>query len=121
MNDDSIRKLIADNYEDSTEDTIRSMVSDFYSKKMLSTTILVWAMGLAFCALAVVSAVQFFKADQTKEQILYAALFLVGLQMLGLMKVFAWGMVHRHGIKRAIKRLELRIAEMNETLRSKQQ
>jgi len=32
------------------------------------------------------------------------------------MKIFAWQMLHRNSIKREIKRLELRIAEMTKLL-----
>lgn len=34
------------------------------------------------------------------------------------MKIFAWEMVHRHSIKREIKRLALRVAELSETLKA---
>ena len=47
MNDEQIRKIIdgPQDYDDSKEDGLRSMLSDFYSRKMLSTAILVWFWG----------------------------------------------------------------------------
>ncbi len=57
-------------------------------------------------------AVKFFAADQTKSQIMYAAIFIVACQFAGRMKVFAWQMIHRNNIKREIKRLELSIATL---------
>ncbi len=118
MNDEQIRKIIdgPQDYEDSKEDSLCSMLSDFYSRKMLSTAILVWVWGIAFMAGAVYSAVRFFDADQTKDQIMYAALFICLVQFVGLMKVFAWQMIARNSIKREVKRLELRIAELSASL-----
>jgi hypothetical protein len=62
---------------------------------------------------------QFFKADRTQGQIMYAALFILGVHGVGLMKILAWGMLHQHSIRRDLKRLELRMAELSEMLKSK--
>ena len=120
MNDEPIRRIIEDKYDDAKEDTLRSVVSDFYSRRLLSTAILTWGFGALFFALAAFSAFQFLQADQTKRQIMYAALFILGTHGIGLMKIFAWEMVHRHNIKREIKRLEYRVAELSEAIKSKQ-
>ena len=119
MNEEEIKKIINGTYDDSKEDTIRSIVSDFYSRKLLSTAILVWIWAVIFFGGAVYSAIKFFEVDDTKSQIMYAAIFVPCVLAIGFMKVFAWGMVHRHSIKREIKRLELRIAELSETVKNK--
>jgi len=119
MNDEQIKKVIEDTYDVSREDTILSMAKDFYSRKMWSTAILVWVWAIIFFAGAAYSAVRFFETDQTKLQIMYSAVFILCGFGIGFMKVFAWEMLHRHSIKREIKRLELRIAELNETVKSK--
>ncbi len=118
MNDEQIRKIIdgPQDYDDSKEDSLCSMLSDFYSRKMLSTAILVWFWGIIFVAGAVYSAVKFFDAEQTRDQIMYAAVFVCLVQFLGLMKVFAWQMIARNSVKREVKRLELRIAELSASL-----
>jgi len=120
MNDGPMRRIIEDRYDDAGEDTLRSMVSDFYSRRLASTAILVWGAVTLFFALAAFSAFQFFQADRTKEQIMYATMFILGTQGIGLMKAFAWDMVHRHNIKREIKHLELRVAELSEAVKSRQ-
>ena len=38
---------------------------------------------------------------------------------IGSMKIFAWEMIHRNSIRREIKRLELRIAELSQIVRGK--
>jgi hypothetical protein len=115
-------KNIIDNppeYDESKEVSIRSMLHDFYCKKMLSTVILVWVCALIFIAIAVFSGIKFSHAEQTKVQIMYAALFICSIQYITLIKNLAWQIIHRNGTKREIKRLELRIAELNETVKSK--
>ncbi len=119
MNENEIKKIIEGTYDDSREDTIRSIVTDFYSRKLLSTAILVWVWATIFFAGAIYSAIQFFEVDDTKSQIMYVAIFVPCVLAIGFMKVFAWGMVHRHSIKREIKRLEIRIAELNETVKNR--
>ena len=119
MNEDDIRKMIDDKYDDSREDSIRSMIHDFYSRKMLSTAIYIWTCGLIFMAMMVFSGIKFFKTDQTQTQLMYAVIFIVATQFICLIKIFAWQMIHRNGIKREIKRLEIRPAELAQTIKNK--
>lgn len=117
MNEEQIQKMIEDTYEESKEDTLRSMIGEFYSRKMLSIAILVWANFLFFLALAGISAILFFKADQTKYQIMYAALFICFMQWSTLIKVFAWQVTHKNSIKRELKRMEMRIAGLGQAIK----
>ena len=119
MNDELIKKMIEDTYDDTKEDTPLSVVRDFYSRKMLSTAICVWVWALIFFAGAVYGAMQFFKNVETKSQIMYAAIFICCVEGIIFMKIYAFEMIHRHSIKREIKRLELRIAELTETVKKK--
>lgn len=118
MNDEQIRKIIEDGYDASREEGILSMARDFYSRQMRSTAIMVWFWGIAFFALAAYGAYEFFQTEETQTQILGAALFIVGWLGIGMMKIFAWEMIHRHSIKRDIKRLELRVTELSEVIRA---
>jgi len=121
MNDEQVKKIIdgPQEYDDSKENGYRSMVNEFYSRKMLSTLIIVWGHFLIFLALAVVSGVLFFKSDQTKDQIMYAAFFICCIIISYQIKIFAWLKLQENSIKREIKRLELRIAELSETVKNK--
>ena len=106
-------------YDDSKEETICSMARDLYNKKNLATLIWVWGNSLVFLALAVFSSIQFFRTDQTKSQIMYAAIFICCIQIIILAKIVCWQTMHRNRIIREIKRLELRIAELDETVKNK--
>ncbi len=121
MDREQLKRIIDDSeeYNPTKEDTIRTMLSDFYNRKMLSMVILVWALGLAFMGGAIICAVGFFENVETKDQIMYAALFICFIQFVGQIKVFAWQMIHRNSLKREIKRLELRIAELPQALAGK--
>jgi hypothetical protein len=119
MNDETIKKTIEDSYDESKEEGLRSIVRDFYTRKLMSSVILVWTLAILFIGLAVYGAVQFFKTDQIRLQILFAALFLWGMHEFGVIRIFVWQMAHRRNLKREIKRLELRVAELAETLKGK--
>ena len=82
MSNEQIRKIIEDSYDDSKEETLRAIGRDFYSRSFRSAAIFAWAWSIAFIALAVYSAMQFFKADQTRGQIMYAAMFSTKLDKL---------------------------------------
>jgi hypothetical protein len=120
MNDDKIKRMIDDNYDDAREDGIRSMLREFYSRKMAATSAFIWVVALVYLAVAVYSAIAFFRTDQTRYQIMYAAIFICCVSIMGFLKVFAWQMLYRNSIKREIKRLELRIAELTQALGPRQ-
>lgn len=119
MNEDDIRKMIDGKYDDSKEDSIHSMIHDFYNRKMLSKVIFAWTHALICIGLMVFSGIKFFKADQTQTQLMYAVIFIAATQYLTLIKIFAWQMIHRNGIKREIKRLEIRLADLAQTIKNK--
>lgn len=119
MTDEQIKRILDDDYDPAREGPIMSMARDFYNRRMLSTIILVWGWGLLFMAGAVYSGVMFFRAEPIRSQIMYATIFTCCLVFVCFMKVFAWQMIHRNGIVREIKRLELRIAELNKSLHEK--
>ena len=101
-----------DLYDPSKEDSLRSMISEFYSRRMRSIAILLWVMGLVLMAVAIIVAVLFFQAGAVKHQILYATIFLWCMSWFTMVKIFAWQTIYRNSIKREIKRLELRVAEL---------
>ena len=118
MNEEQIRKMIEDTYDESKANTLHSMIKDFYNRKMQSIVIIVWTFALACIAGAVVCGILFANTGEVKMMILYATLFLVCVHWIDLMKIFAWQFIHRNGIKREIKRLEIRIAQLAETMKN---
>jgi len=119
MDDEQIKKIIDGTYDQPREETIGSMLRDFYNRRMLSVVVFVWAWALVIVGVAVFSAVKFLDAEQTQSQIMYAAIFICCVQFMTLMKTFAWQMIHRNSLRREIKALELRIAALTGLLEGK--
>jgi hypothetical protein len=118
MDDEQIKKMVEETYDNSKEDTIRSMIGDFYNRKMVSIIFFFWIFMILFMAALVYSGIKFFKTEQVQSQIMYSTIFISCLLGGSIVKVFAWQMIHRNSIKREIKRLELRIVELGQTVKS---
>ncbi len=121
MNEEQIKKIIDSppEYDESKEDTLLSMVGQLYSRKMLPSFIVHLAYSLPFLAGVIYSGIKFFKTDQSQLQLMYAAIFVCCVQVIIFSKVKYWQMLHKNNISREIKRLELRIAELDETVKNK--
>ena len=121
MNEEEIKKIIDDQgkYDESKESSMCSYVRDMYSKKMLWVVLNVFIMYSICLVLMIFCAFKFFQTDQTRYQIMYAAIFICCNAWMGFVSVFAWVMVQRPSVSRGIKRLELRIAELAETVKNK--
>ena len=121
MNDEEIRKIIdsPDEYDELKEESYISWANFWFRKTQRWAIVLVFAHFLFFITLATLCGILFLLTHSTKYQIMYAAFF-VCLVLIGyLIKVFAWVMASRNIISREIKRLELRIAELNEAITNK--
>jgi hypothetical protein len=121
MNDEEIRKIIDDQgeYDESKESSMYSYLRDFYSKKMLWVALNVFVCYSVCLALMIFCAFKFFRTDHLGYQIMYAAIFICCNAWIGFVSVFAWVMMQRPRINREIKILELRIAELTETVKNK--
>jgi len=119
MNEEQIKKIIEDTYDDSEEDNLLSMVGRLYSREMFSSFIAHAAYSSVFIALAVFCGVKFFDTQDIQYQIMYAAIFVCCIQFVVLRKEIYWQMLHKNSISREIKRLEVRIAELNETVKKR--
>ncbi len=116
MNDEDIRKIIDDTdvYDEAREEPLLEMARDFYGVRMRWAVLrgfrgVVWVNGLLAIALMIVAALRFFRADQVKDEVMYAALFLVGWIWLVGAKGIGILALYRNSIAREIKRLEIRL------------
>ena len=121
MDKEQIKNIIDSpfEYDESEEVTMRSWLRDCFSKRMRLVMTYVNANYLILSALGIFSAIKFFRTDQTQYQIMYAAIFVCCNLWIGFVSVFGWVMMQRPSISREIKRLELRIAELNQTVKNK--
>ena len=121
MDKEQIKKIIDSppEYDDSKEVTMRSWLGDFYSKRMRLVMLNVFVCYLICLVPIIFCVIKFFRTDQTRYQIMCAAIVVCCSHWLGFISVYAWVMMQRPSISRKINRLELRIAELNETLQKK--
>ncbi len=119
MNDEQIKKIIDGTYDELEEDSLFSLVGELYSKKMFPSMIIHFLYSLPFMFGVIFSGIKFFYTDQTQFQIMHAAIFVCCVQGIIFSKAKYWQMLHEINISREIKRLELRIAELNETVKNK--
>jgi uncharacterized protein YqhQ len=121
MNDEQIKKIIdsPEEYDELKEESYISWIRFAFKNCQRWTIILVFAHFFFFLALAIVCGILFLITDTTKYQIMYAAFFVCCILIGYLIKVFGWVMVTKNSLKREIKRLELRIAELSETMKNK--
>ena len=101
------------------EGTYVSFFTDFYTRNNSTIMWWVWIHALFYIGLMIASAILFFQTSSTQFHILYAALFLTGVQVIVLTKIVYFLAVLRNRTLRDLKRLELGMAEMNETLKTK--
>jgi len=106
MNDEQTKKIIEDTCVESKEDTFCTMARDLYNKKNLAALIWVWGNSLVFLALAIFSSIKFFRAEQTKYQIMYATIFICCVQVIILAKIVCWQTMHKNSLRREIKELK---------------
>ena len=121
MDKEQIRKIIDSpvEYDESKEDSLLSMTGQLYSAQMMPSMLVHFAYSLPFIAGAIFCGIAFFKTDQIQFQIMHASIFVCCVQFMIFSKNKYWQMLHRHNINREIKRLELRVAELDETVRNK--
>jgi uncharacterized protein YqhQ len=121
MDKEQIKKIIdsPEKYNDTKEESYISYARDFFKNSQRWAIILVFVHFFFFLALAIISGILFLISGTTKYQIMYAALFVVFILIGYLIKIFGWVWGSRNIISREIKRLELRIAELNQTVKDK--
>jgi len=121
MDKEQIKKIIdsPEEYNDTKEESYISYARDFFKNSQRWAIILVFVHFFFFLALAIISGILFLISGTTKYQIMYAALFVVFILIGYLIKIFGWVWGSRNIISREIKRLEIRIAELNQTVKDK--
>ncbi len=60
--------------------------------------------------LSIWSDISFSYTDSVKYLIMYAVLFLLDIQQVSIIKIFAWQIIHRSSIKIDIKKIGLMVA-----------
>ncbi len=117
MDKEQIKKIIngLPEYDESEEDTARSWIKDFYSKRMTWVMINFYVVCFFLLFPIIISIIKFFRTDQAKYQIMYAAIFVCCHLWFCFVGIFSCVMMQRP----RLSRLEFRIAELIETIKDK--
>ena len=115
--DKEIRKILtevngAGDYDLDREETLRTMMAESLRGRTRWMAIFAWVEGFVIFGLQIYVAVLFFQAENTRTQILYATMFLTLTLIMVLVKMWYWMLINRNSVKRELKRLELRVAEL---------
>ncbi len=94
------------------DQSMTEMVFDVFrgTQKWLTFLAIFW--GLVFMAGSVVGIIQLFKAQGTRELILWGLGVVFCFSAVSMMKVWFWMQMNRHSILREIKRVELQVARL---------
>jgi hypothetical protein len=106
-------------FDDSRDESYGSMVKDIFSKPMRWVVINLYGWFFVLLIAIIYSVVQFFNTDQTQYHILYAAVFVCSWVTIGIAKIYALVILQKFKLRREVKRLELRVAELSESVKSK--
>ena len=105
---------LKDAFDAERDETLRAEVVQSFRGKQRWMVVLVGIQTLVFFLVTVWAAVQFFGADETRDQILFATLFLWSSLVVALMKTWYWSRLDRNALQRDIRRLELHVAKNGE-------
>ena len=98
------------------EQSMFEMVGETFRGRSRWMTVLVYVSLLAFLVLAIFTAVSFFEAESTRDQIAWAVGFVYSMIVISGLKVWYWMQMNRNALTREIKRLELQVARLSSRL-----
>jgi len=105
--------------DEAIKDDYFSMIRDAFVKELRWAWISLWIWFFVFLVPIILSAVFFFMTDQVQYQIMCAAIFVCCWLSVGCLKIYFLVILQKHRISREVKRLELRVAELTEVVKSK--
>ena len=94
------------------DQSMMEMVFDTFRGTQKWLTFLAIFGGIAFMAGSVVGIIQLFKAQETRELILWGLGVVFCLGAVAMMKVWFWMQMNRNSILREVKRVELQVARL---------
>lgn len=94
------------------EPSIFEMILETCSGRRRWLAILGAVYSLVFLVLGVLSAVQFFGAESSRDQLMWVAAFIFCMMAVSMLKMWYFMEMNKNSVTREIKRLELQIARL---------
>lgn len=122
--DNDIRQALqaeGDNLEHAGDEGLMAQVTASFRSRMRHWVALIWAASFVVFGMAVFAAVSFFRAETTRDWILYATIFAWAMFAVGMLKMWYWMELNRNTHTREIKRLEIQLARLADRLEREEQ
>jgi hypothetical protein len=121
--DDKIREALQKEDAELLEDvggepSIFEMLMETFRGRHRWLVFLTMFWTIVFLLLGILSVVRFFRADEIRDMIMWAAASALLLSGVSMMKVWYWMELNKNSVTREIKRLELQIARLAGRLKS---
>ena len=94
------------------EPSVFEMLMETFRGKHRWLVFLTMFWTIVFMVVAVLSVVQFFKAEELRDMLMWAAASAFFLSGVSMMKVWYWMELNKNAVTREIKRLELQVARL---------
>jgi len=94
------------------EPSMFEMITETFRGRHRWLTILMMFWTIVFLVLAILSVIRFFRAEEMRDMLLWAAASALFLSCVCMMKVWFWLELNKNAITREIKRLELQIVRL---------
>ncbi len=98
--------------EFNAEPSIFEMLIETFRGKHRWLVFLTMFWTIVFLVLGVLSVIRFFRAEETRDMLMWAAASALFISGVSMMKVWFWMELNKNALTREIKRLELQIARL---------
>lgn len=100
------------------EQSMLEMVADSFRGRHRWLVAITMSWTLGFVVLAVVAAVRFFRAEDTRMMLTWGIAFVVFMSAVSMLKMWYFMELNKNAVTREIKRLELQIARLAARIKS---
>lgn len=99
-----------------TEPSIFAMTGSVLRGRQWWVNIPAFLFTLVFFAAAIFTAVKFFQVETVRDQIMCATGFMMFMMMVMALKLWFWMVMNRNAVTREVKRVELQIASLRDSM-----
>ena len=107
---ETLSKEDAQWFDEWDEQSLTEKVVASFRGKSRWLVIVVYVSILIFAVLMIIAAVRFFRADSTRDMILFATGFLFCNLSVAMLKTWYWMELNKNAVTREIKKIELQLA-----------
>ena len=100
------------------EQSLYDMVADTFRGRHRWMVMLTMCWTLVFFVLAVLSAIRFFRVEDTREVLMWGGAFIFCMSAVAMLKLWYFMELNKNAVMREIKRVELQIARLAQRIKT---